>query len=126
MTQDPTIDHATALLARAGLVRRRANDVWTDADGEVGAVLHLGGVLVGWIDVAWPSPSEPRPRLRDIVHLPVPVVAGELAAELHRCRRAREARLGLCRSCGRRFVPGHMHENDVCQGCAVRHLGVVH
>lgn len=40
--------------------------------------------------------------------------------------RVREDEYKLCRFCGREFPPEHRHSDDVCHGCAERHLGVVH
>ena len=51
-------------------------------------------------------------------------VARVLPLALHRARAAWQAAAGTCRSCGRAFSPGHMHEQDLCQGCAERELGV--
>lgn len=32
----------------------------------------------------------------------------------------------ICRNCGMRHNVGHMHEKDLCQGCAERYFGVVY
>ncbi len=59
---------ATTLLEEAGL--ESAGALWRDAVGEAGASPTELGIFVGWLDVAWPSPSQPEPFLRDVVHLP--------------------------------------------------------
>jgi hypothetical protein len=46
--------------------------------------------------------------------------------ELRKAEQRGQAARRECRYCGRRMVPGHMHSEDVCQGCAERELGVVH
>jgi hypothetical protein len=111
-------------LAAAGFEER--NGLWRRGE-EVGAVATEAGVFVGWLDVAWPRLSTPESQLRDVVHLP-PGRLDELklTAALDRARERREAALRTCRYCGERCVPGHMHSEDVCQGCAERHLGVAH
>lgn len=48
---------------------------------------------------------------------------------LEKIEAVREARIhetSTCRFCGRRFPPEHRHEEDVCHGCAERHLGIVY
>lgn len=46
-----------------------AEDLWRDGSAAVGAACGPFGIFVGWIDVAWPHPHEPRAVLRDVVHL---------------------------------------------------------
>jgi hypothetical protein len=38
----------------------------------------------------------------------------------------RKSEFKKCRYCERKIPPEHMHANDDCQGCAEKHLGVVH
>lgn len=33
---------------------------------------------------------------------------------------------GWCKMCRQRALKGHMHQVDICQGCATRYLGVVY
>jgi hypothetical protein len=40
-------------------------------------------------------------------------------------RSVRAAEFVICRYCGENFPPEHRHD-DVCHGCAERHMGVVH
>jgi hypothetical protein len=96
-----------------------------DDERHVGAATTLAGAFVGWVDVIWPGPHEPVRQLNDVVHVPV-LTHAEIHAELERARDRRDAALRACRYCEERFTPGHMHSADVCQGCAERHLGVVH
>jgi hypothetical protein len=49
--------------------------------------------------------------------------------ELRRAQRAaldNQRFFGMCKMCGERCNVGHMHSKTVCQGCAEKHLGVVH
>ena len=38
----------------------------------------------------------------------------------------RQAEFSTCRFCEQWLPPEHMHEHDICQSCAEKHLGVVH
>lgn len=49
-----------------------------------------------------------------------------LSRFLESAGQARAAEFTRCRFCGQEFPPEHRHEEDVCHGCAERHLGVVH
>lgn len=99
--------------------------LWRRGD-EVGAVLTPAGVFVGWLDVDWDGPSTPEWVLRDVLHLPVGSYEQDLDEAVASAHQRGEAARRECRYCEGRFVPGHMHSQDVCQGCAERHLGVVH
>ncbi len=111
-----------AALAEAGLSEGR-HGLWLDEGSEVGAVLVPAGAFVGWLDVAWPHGHEPVPQLRGVEHV---VAAHALEDALLRARRQLQRALRTCRMCRQRFVPGHMHCDEICQGCAERHLGVTH
>lgn len=113
-----------AHLDAAGLVER--DGLWLDADELVGAVVSPLGVFVGWVDVAWAGPHTPELHLRELVHLPPARFELELAEEVRIAEQRGHAARRECRYCGRRVVPGHMHSEDVCQGCAEREFGVVH
>jgi hypothetical protein len=91
----------------------------------VGGVVTKAGAFVGWVDTAWAGPGTPVHRLEDAMHVP-PEFADSLAETIDRVRALREAALRSCRYCGARHTPGYMHTEDVCQGCAPRHLGVVY
>lgn len=45
---------------------------------------------------------------------------------LERGIRARRSQFTDCRYCGNSFPPERRHVEDVCHGCAERHLGIVH
>jgi hypothetical protein len=100
--------------------------LWADTARDIGLAWGEAGAFVGWLDVVWSGPAEPQWQLRDVVHLP-PEKAGEgLRPAIDRARARRKAMLRHCRFCREGFTPGHMHEPDVCQGCAERRLGVTH
>jgi hypothetical protein len=50
----------------------------------------------------------------------------ELISLLNDALKQRKNEFRICRYCGRKFPLEHMHANDVCQGCAEKHLGVVY
>jgi hypothetical protein len=103
---------------------------WASEDRRVGVAIHEAGVFVGWCDVEWPHPSSPRTVLRDVRHVIPDEDSAKVAATLHdavaMARALRGAAVCVCDVCGAECVPGHMHDRRVCQGCAERHLGVVH
>lgn len=45
---------------------------------------------------------------------------------IKKARAGRRRTFRKCRYCGEKFGPEHMHSNDVCQGCAELHLGVMY
>ena len=96
-----------------------------DSAAEAGFVETPVGVFLGWLDVTWPSPSQPGWRLRGIEHFP-DFDSFDLERELKKARTRRRRALRRCRLCGERHLPGHMSSAQVCQGCAERRLGVVH
>ena len=113
---------AKAQLEAAGFEER--DGLWKEE--EVGLVLTTAGACVGWLDVMWDGPARPEWQLRDVAHLPLGQLELGLPAALTRARSRGDDARRPCRECGRRFAPGHMHSDDVCQGCAERHLGVTH
>lgn len=109
-------------LSRAGLVLDR-DGLWVDARRDVAVVVvPSGGYVIGWLDVDWPSPSEPTSRLRGTKHVP----AADLLTALGTTRRNRAQALRTCRHCRKRSVPGHMLSADLCQSCAASEYGVVY
>ena len=50
----------------------------------------------------------------------------ELRALIREALEARRSQFATCRCCGQRFPSEHRHGDDVCHGCASRHLGVVY
>ena len=79
----------------------------------------------------WPLPYKPavNPVLLGSVRWSelAPAVALELCRLLiDEAGRQRREAFRTCRYCGRTLGPEHMQTDDVCHGCAERHLGVVH
>jgi hypothetical protein len=103
--------------------------------GDPGLVaVRLGeeGVEVSVFGVRWDGPHTPVPD-----HRPLAAVAwaalgseAEAAVAVHMLARAavviRRATFRRCRHCGKDTPPEWWHGEDACQGCAERHLGVVH
>jgi len=117
-----------AALREEGLSLGRPG-IWTDPDQEVGVAVHVSGLFVGWLDVAWPHPTTPAAVLKGIVHVAEPRderSRADLRAQLRRARKQRTRLLRVCSTCGESVVPGLMHEKDLCQACAERDRGVVH
>lgn len=113
-------------LAEAGL-RLDPSGLWMDDGQNVGVLSHGGHVVVGWISIEWRGPVPPPDYvLSDPLHLAPPVDSERLAEVIDQGRAAGVARRQTCRYCGETFNPGWMSEEDVCQGCAEEHLGVVH
>lgn len=81
----------------------------------------------GWVFqvavVRWPQPHEP--------HLEwIPFRHWKTAPDVTRLQKARAAALSrprffrACSMCHKLNNAGHMHDKQVCQSCAERHLGV--
>jgi hypothetical protein len=114
------------LLAGSGLIERQTG-LWMDSRGEVAAATHPLGAFVGWVDVSWPHPSTAVSVLEAVRHVPhSEIQAAELAQALESARRSRADAVRPCIYCEIGYTPGHMHSDNVCQGCAEKHLGVVH
>lgn len=111
-------------LSRAGLEPDESG-AWLDDAQALRAVVADADVFVGWLDTAWPDPGTAGQQLRDVVHVPAEL-AFEIGEVVSQVRRRYAAALRRCRYCGQQRTPGHMHSEDVCHGCAERHLGVVH
>ena len=104
--------------------------LWESDDRHVAVALHEAGVFVGWCDVEWSHPSSPHLVLRDVRHV-VPDLDQEwiptrVEDAITQARTHRAAAVLVCVSCGDEYVPGHMHDEHYCQGCAERELGVMH
>ena len=117
-------DEVVEALTQAGLAPTDSG-LWADASDALGAAVIDAGAFVGWFDTVWSGPGTPVRQLRDVVHVPAES-SYELDHVLTQVRERYVAALRLCNYCGRQQTPGHMHSDDVCQGCAERHLGVVH
>jgi hypothetical protein len=113
-------------LADAGL-EHDASGLWMDPEQNVGALKHEGHVVIGTICVEWRGAVPPPDFvLSDPVHLARPVDPERLSEVIDRARAAGIAQRQTCRYCGESFNPGWMRDDDVCQGCAEKHLGVIH
>lgn len=83
------------------------------------------GVALECAVIAWPHPAMPEMRWVRVGTLE----PGVTEAEVKRARLAllKDPRwFGRCRHCQAWQVKGHMHEPDVCQGCAQGELGVLY
>lgn len=100
-----------------------AEGLWTDETGGVAVVpVPTGGFLVGRLDVEWLGAHEPVLRMHGVKHVP----EGALERTVRKSRREWAGRLQTCTYCGRALMPGLMHDETCCHGCAERHLGVIH
>jgi hypothetical protein len=75
--------------------------------------------------VQWEGPHQPIVMWRPIRTWdaePEPSVLNEAKREA--CYSDKYIR--YCTRCGRYQLKGHMHNEDTCQGCAERYLGIVH
>jgi hypothetical protein len=103
---------------------------WASTDGHIGIVPSAGaGAFVGWWDVAWLSPGESVSVVRNVRHLPAAFLEWPetaLTAAAAEARADRAAAVCVCVRCGIEFVPGAMHDERLCHGCAVEELGVVY
>jgi hypothetical protein len=118
------------LLGGARLAPSRSSAYWTDTLEHVGVEISGARAAIGWLDIEWGGPGTPVEVLRDRVEL---MVGSDRAASIRRleaalgaARQARRRHLARCASCGKLFVPGYMHDDRLCQGCAPRELGVVY
>jgi len=100
---------------------------WADADENVGVLVVGGNVVIGWIEICWRGPVPPPDRImRDPVHMVLPIAPEELEKAIGAAVTAARSRRQRCRYCAKSYPPGHMHESDVCHGCASEHLGVLY
>jgi len=114
------------VLYEAGLTPQEFG-FWIDPDETVGALVASGHVVVGWISLEWRHVAPPPDFiLKGASHLVAPIDPRRLRKAIKRARARGIARLQTCRFCEQRFNPGWMHNDEVCQGCAERHLRVVH
>jgi hypothetical protein len=84
-----------------------------------------GRTLLEIAIVEWPHPHEPRlawHKLRSWAEPPDATILAEAQEKALRNRRF----FRDCELCGERCNRGHMHDAKTCQGCAERHLGIVH
>lgn len=83
--------------------------------------------------IDWTGPSSTRSdhRLHHSEALDQgPITGASLAASLGEpiasAIALRRARFRVCRLCGDEYAPEYLHGDDLCQGCASRHLGIVY
>ncbi len=124
------VDAYSFWLSTSGFVQSPSG-LWEDRERQVGVAVSPAGLFVGWLDVAWPTVSEPVVLLKDVVHLPVSAQDQELPPEnlnetVASARRLWDSAVRKCRYCGELFVPGYMHDHETCMGCAERQHGLVH
>jgi hypothetical protein len=110
-------------------VERARDAIQIEQGGQEGIVLLLTPEVleVRLPTVEWTHPHCPARSSRlwkrvDWISLDAPALT-ELLTE---AQKARASQFRKCRYCGKRFPPEHLHEKDVCHGCAESHLGVVH
>jgi hypothetical protein len=92
-----------------------------------------GGVEVSVFGIRWNGPHTPTRSDRRLCYLSweelpedLPEQAVVVQALIQAALVARRAKFRMCRYCQRSMPPEWQHSGDVCQGCAEKHLGVVH
>ena len=78
--------------------------------------------------IEWVSVHTPAMNSRFWKRVPVKEIKSddELKSLLIAGMDARRAEFTICRFCGHHAPPEHRHEADVCDGCAEKHLGIIH
>lgn len=91
------------------------------------------GLTVSVYGVRWDGPHTPTRADRELCRVSGDDMPAELpeqavvaAALIQAAVAIRRAKFLVCRYCGQSNPPEWQHGADVCQGCAERHLGVVH
>lgn len=77
---------------------------------------------IEWVSPHWPAGSSTFWKKVEISN----ITDRELETLLREALKERQKQFKKCRFCKRRFPPEHMHDDDVCHGCAEKYLGVVH
>jgi hypothetical protein len=98
---------------------------------EVIVQLTRSRITVWEYAATWEGPHTPvvRPiRVGSVVwpRLSAPHSISAVHALIEGARQSRRSKFGTCRYCDRSHPPEFMHDDEVCQGCAVKHLGVVY
>jgi hypothetical protein len=75
--------------------------------------------------VEWHGPHTPKRRW-EVAHRFTSAPSPDELRSAQRAALENPRFFGVCNMCGKRCNIGHMHSETVCQGCAERHLGVVH
>jgi hypothetical protein len=99
--------------------------------GEVIVRLTRSTVTVWEYAVNWETPHSPmvRPiRVGSVVwrRIPNPSAISAVRSLIDAARESRLAKFSVCSHCERRKPPESMHDEDVCQSCAQRDLGIVY
>ena len=99
--------------------------------GEVIVRCRKSSVSVAVYAVRWRGPHTPIVVPREFAklawnRLPQGALVMTLHALIAAAREVRRSEFRKCRMCGDMNPPEWMHSKDICQGCAERHLGVVH
>ena len=99
--------------------------------GQVVVLLTDASVIVSAFAGVWESPFSfvVAPRRVGLVkwrRMPETPLMNAVAALIKGAREARLSQFQTCQYCGKHTAPEWLHEDQVCQGCADRQLGVVH
>jgi hypothetical protein len=91
------------------------------------------GLVVSVFGIRWDGPHTPTRNDRELsrlsweeLPLELPEQAVVACSLIQAALVLRRAKFRECRFCQRSVPPEWQHGTDVCQGCAERHLGVVH
>lgn len=84
-----------------------------------------GEVVLEVAAVEWPEPHEPTLGWTPFRRWKRPPPPERLAAAQETALMAGRF-FPVCRRCGERNNVGHMHDREICQTCAEKHLGVVY
>jgi hypothetical protein len=111
----------------------RLDDFYVGESEEIVVRLGRTYIEVRLFTLTWPHPHTPEPASRPFVKirwsdLPEDLDMAREAIRLliESARIVRKAEYRTCRFCRGLLPPEHMHDKDVCHGCAEQHLGVVH
>lgn len=88
------------------------------------AVKTPDGPCLECLTISWPHPSTPKSRWKKVKLLPADSTAEEIGSA-QRLLLKDPRYFGVCKMCHERNPMGWMCGKDVCQACAVDHLGVV-
>lgn len=86
-------------------------------DGLTRAQVLADGVQIKVGVIRWLSSHEPQLDWLPVTRLPV----GSSEADIYRARRRllmQRRFYGLCQTCSQRYARGHMHDRQLCTGCA--------
>jgi hypothetical protein len=91
------------------------------------------GLVVSVFGIRWDGPHTPTRNDRELCRLSWDELPAELPEQavmasslIQAALVVRRAKFRACRFCQQSVPPEWQHGTDVCQGCAERHLGVIH